>query len=178
METEIVLKFEEIEGEYSGYLITTNKRTISFLIENFQSCCEIWDIMLVKQNTLEVHSTLYVLENNHTNNHENFKFTVSENETENESENESEKSQTVIHSTFNDISNELIGKTIKNVEWNLQKPLYLPFQTKYKEICNDASINIIFENTKLQIIAYNEHNGYYPKKIKVNLGEKEDVQEL
>jgi hypothetical protein len=151
MKTERVLKIEEIEGEYIGYLITTTERTISFLIENFQSCCEIWDIMLVKQNE---DKKLCILENNHINNHHG------------------------ICTTFNDMTKELIGKTIINVEWNLQKPLYLPFQTKYKEICNDASINIIFEKTKLQIIAYNEHNGYYPKTIKVNLGEKEDVQEL
>lgn len=37
---------------------------------------------------------------------------------------------------------------------------------------NDLYINIMFEKTKLQIIAYNEHNGYYPKTIKVNLGQK------
>jgi hypothetical protein len=71
-----------------------------------------------------------------------------------------------------DVKNDLIGKEVISVEWGLEDPLY------YSDCDSHASINIDLEDTLLQIIVYNYHNGCYPRDFIVCLGDKEDRQQV
>lgn len=39
---EKILKIQEINGEWGGYEIVTDKQNVTLLIDNDQSCCEDW----------------------------------------------------------------------------------------------------------------------------------------
>jgi len=46
MRQETILKIEELrDGDYDGYKITTDKRTLDVAVDNGQCCCEYWGYM-------------------------------------------------------------------------------------------------------------------------------------
>jgi hypothetical protein len=67
---------------------------------------------------------------------------------------------------------DLIGKKVSSVEWNHSAPI--------QTFCDsEAAINIHLENgTLVQLLAYNDHNGYYTHSIEWNLGYKEETDSL
>lgn len=46
MTPETILKIEELrDGDYDGYKVTTDKRTLDVAVDNGQYCCESWGYM-------------------------------------------------------------------------------------------------------------------------------------
>lgn len=123
---------ERPDDDWIGIKITTNKQEIKVLINDFQSCCEQYDVLILSPNcTLPIP--------------------------------------------------DIIGHEIKNVGWGKEIVNNLTCQIGslnfYNETLQESAIVNIETNKGLyQIIAYNDHNGYYQHSVCVEWNGYSDTQ--
>lgn len=154
--SEIIEKIEYKKEQYEryrvfeGYVISTNKQQIKIMMENASRCCEFFGIILYFDGKIPAENEIL----NYWQQFENIPQNIN-------------------------LLDSLIGKEIKNISFS-NIPICPEFNVEKNDYeTNTAYVDIILaDEKKIQIYAWNQHNGFYAHELYVKWNEKEEFQNI
>jgi len=155
---ESIVEVESVEAggperNMDGFSIKTTRQTVSFLLERFAGCCEVYGTYAVHSDRIAGDFEEPLAHNHH------IRLT---------------EERISVH----ELSTSLVGKTVTSVRIGNAPVSDFGRQLERLSIATLFVDVVLADDDVLQLIAFNDHNGYYPHKVVVEWEGFKDEQEL